>query len=53
MFNMPLPLFERFSAPVRIQRLSVFVLSTLLLFVFFEASFFPEVSVPNLHKGVR
>ncbi|EXJ86729.1 hypothetical protein A1O3_03683 [Capronia epimyces CBS 606.96] len=47
---MPLPVFEKFSAPARIQRLSVFAIITILLFVFFQGSFFPDVSVPSLHR---
>ncbi|KIX03464.1 uncharacterized protein Z518_07016 [Rhinocladiella mackenziei CBS 650.93] len=47
---MPLPVLDRFSAPARIQRLSILALTTILLIVFFESSFFPKVTVPNLHK---
>lgn len=50
---MPLPSFERFSAPARIQRLGVFAVATLILFIFFESSFFPEVQVPNVYRSVR
>ncbi|KIV94872.1 hypothetical protein PV10_02593 [Exophiala mesophila] len=47
------PVFERFSAPARIQRLGIFAVATLLLFVFFESSFFPEVPVPRIYREAQ
>ncbi|KAL2432201.1 Beta-mannosyltransferase 1 [Exophiala dermatitidis] len=47
---MSVPSFERFAVPARIQRLSIFALITILIFFFFPGSFFPDVTVPNLHR---
>ncbi|KAJ9610871.1 Beta-mannosyltransferase 1 [Cladophialophora chaetospira] len=45
-----LPILDRFSAPARIQRLSVFALTTVLAVLFLENTFFPGSPVTNLHR---
>ncbi|KIW66252.1 hypothetical protein PV04_08451 [Phialophora macrospora] len=45
-----LPILDRFSAPARIQRLSVFALGTILIVLFLEKTFFPGASVTSLHR---
>lgn len=48
-----LPMLDRFSAPARLQRLSVFALGTVLIILFLENTFFPGASVTNLSRRVR
>ena len=48
-----LPILDRFSAPARIQRLSVFALGTILIVLVLENTFFPGTSVASLHRRVR
>jgi hypothetical protein len=49
--KMSLPFADGFSAPARIQRLTVFAIATILLFIFFQSSAIPgSVSIPSIHK---
>ncbi|OCT47297.1 glycosyltransferase family 91 protein [Cladophialophora carrionii] len=45
-----LPMIDRFPAPARIQRLSVFALGTILIVLLLENTLFPEASVTSLHR---
>lgn len=48
-----LSILDKFSAPARLQRLSVFALGTVLIVLFFESTLFPGASVTNLSRRVR
>ncbi|EXJ67593.1 uncharacterized protein A1O5_08938 [Cladophialophora psammophila CBS 110553] len=46
------PVLDRFSAPARIQRLSVLALAAILIVLFFQSTLFPVNSVTYLHRKV-
>ncbi|KAK5221084.1 Beta-mannosyltransferase 1 [Exophiala xenobiotica] len=48
---MPLPFFEKISAPAKVQRLSIFALLTILLVILFESSSLSNVQVPKLRNA--
>ncbi|KIW93727.1 uncharacterized protein Z519_05041 [Cladophialophora bantiana CBS 173.52] len=46
------PVLDRFSAPARIQRLSVLALAAILIVLFFQSTLFPVNSATYLHRKV-